>query len=317
VTFEVYVVPEVRLAAARQAVYGDPVPPRLLRLLARLLGAQAVRRWVETQPPRGATATEARPTEPAAGAAAPAPAAPAAAANGEPAKAEAAPEPTEFEVSVPSFSRGEATPMGRARVASGSDENLLALAAAGESGGGGPLSDDAEVRLCRVAEDADAEARLPALRVLRTRLDRPRVRALADKLRDDLKGPPERAVLAATALGELRDAAAVPALMAALQGPAALAQTAQRALVEIAKQDFGTSRRRWTAWWDRHQGQHRAEWLFDGLSHKAAEIRFSASEELRLLTGEYFGYHFDLPKREREDAAARWRQWWVESKRRG
>src|SRR5262245_43790029 len=31
VSFEVYVVPEVRLAAARQAVYGEPMPPRLLR----------------------------------------------------------------------------------------------------------------------------------------------------------------------------------------------------------------------------------------------------------------------------------------------
>src|SRR3954470_17657869 len=36
VSAEIYVVPEVRLAAARQVVYGDPVPPRLLRLLARL-----------------------------------------------------------------------------------------------------------------------------------------------------------------------------------------------------------------------------------------------------------------------------------------
>jgi hypothetical protein len=270
-----------------------------------------VRRWVETQAPRAAAAPEqTAPGHPAVAATATV----ATAVNGEPGKAEAAPEPTEFEVSVPSFSRAAPTPVGRARV-TGSDDELLALAAAGESPGGGPLSDDAEVRLCRVAEDADAEARLPALRALRTRLDRPRVRALAEKLDDDLRGPPERTVLAASALGELRDAAAVPALMAALQGPPALAQTAQRALVEIAKQDFGTSRRRWTAWWERHQGQHRAEWLFDGLSHKAAEIRFSASEELRLLTGEYFGYHFDLPKREREEAAARWRQWWVESKR--
>src|SRR5262245_31142860 len=32
-SFEVYVVPEVRLAAARLAVYGEPMSPRLVRLL--------------------------------------------------------------------------------------------------------------------------------------------------------------------------------------------------------------------------------------------------------------------------------------------
>src|SRR5882672_7533377 len=51
-TFEVYVVPEVRLAAARQAVYGEPMPPRLLRILARLLGAQPVRKWVKALAPK-------------------------------------------------------------------------------------------------------------------------------------------------------------------------------------------------------------------------------------------------------------------------
>ena len=50
-SFEVYVVPEVRLAAARQAVYGEPMPPRLLRVLARLLGAQPVRKWVKALAP--------------------------------------------------------------------------------------------------------------------------------------------------------------------------------------------------------------------------------------------------------------------------
>ena len=59
VSFEIYVVPEVRLAAARQAVYGEPMPPRLLRVLARLLGAQPVRKWVKALAPE-----RARPPEP-------------------------------------------------------------------------------------------------------------------------------------------------------------------------------------------------------------------------------------------------------------
>ncbi|HTA17673.1 MAG TPA: hypothetical protein VK989_00185, partial [Polyangia bacterium] len=150
-------------------------------------------------------------------------------------------------------------------------------------------------------------------RLLRARLDHGRVRALADKLRDDLAGPAERAVPAAGALGELRDATAVPALIGALDGPPSLARTAARALVEIAKQDFGQSRKKWLVWWETKKGNDRVDWLLEGLSHKAPEIRFSASEELRLITGEYFGYHFDLPKREREEAKERWQQWWYQS----
>ena len=191
----------------------------------------------------------------------------------------------------------------------------MAALAAAEALGSDGLAEVAEERLCRVADDATSAARLPALRALRARVGHPRVGALVEKLRLDLTGPIEAAVLAADALAELRDPRAIPGLLAGLQGPAALAQTAHRALVEIAKQDFGTSRRRWTAWWDRHGGDDRIEWLFEGLSHKSAEIRFSSSEELRLLTGEYFGYHFDLPRRERDRARARWQAWWNESGR--
>jgi len=39
-----FVAPEVRLAALRQAVYGRPMPARLVQLFARVAGAQPVRR---------------------------------------------------------------------------------------------------------------------------------------------------------------------------------------------------------------------------------------------------------------------------------
>ena len=65
----------------------------------------------------------------------------------------------------------------------------------------------------------------------------------------------------------------------------------------ITKQDFGTKPRRWEAWWEKHQDDDRVEWLFEGLAHKdAARSARAAEEELRALTGEYFGYHFDLPR---------------------
>ena len=52
--------------------------------------------------------------------------------------------------------------------------------------------------------------------------------------------------------------------------------------------------------------------MLDGLAHADEEVRLSASEELKRVTGEYFGYHYDLPKREREEARLKWLKWWEE-----
>ena len=38
-------------------------------------------------------------------------------------------------------------------------------------------------------------------------------------------------------------------------------------------------------------------------------MRLSASEELRSLSDDQFGYYFDAPKREREDARKKWIDW--------
>jgi hypothetical protein len=281
-SLEVFVVPEIRLYAARQAVYGEPMPPRLVRLLARVLGAQPVRRWMES-----AVAPRRAPT--------PRP----------------PPEPVREPVTVDAGDAvGGAAPAPAAAPVAAPPPAATTTAEAAAPPNNGESAEAMEERLCQVSEDPTTSGRLPALRALRARLERPRVHALVEKLRHDLAGPPEAAVLAADALAELRDPRAVPSLMDALSGPPALAQTAHRALVEIAKQDFGQSRRRWTAWWERHGGESRVDWLFEGLAHKAAEVRFSSSEELRELTGEYFGYHFDLPKRERDEARDRWQSWW-------
>jgi hypothetical protein len=95
------------------------------------------------------------------------------------------------------------------------------------------------------------------------------------------------------------------------------AEKARDELMMITKQDFGTKARRWEAWWDKHKDDDRFEWLFEGLGHKEPRIRASSEEELRRLTGEYFGYHYDLPRREREHARERWQKWWNESRRAG
>jgi len=358
VSLELFVVPEVRLAAARQAVYGEPMPPRLLRILARLLGPQPVRKWVKALAPDAS-----RPPEPAREASASVPAAPALMGGDEDGELAEA----EFDVPVNTYttqpadiiesrtSRGAPAPTAADEVARAlaGPETAPAPSTIPDDGAStlrgrakvdldedGEDVDDAkeppvrvhlrtpigrsalevpgasaadEEQLCAIADDAASEARLAALRVLRTRLARPRVRALADKMLGELSGPSERAVLAAGGLGELRDAKAVPALIDVLEGTPALARTAARALVEIAQQDFGLSRKKWLAWWESHKNADRVAWLLEGLSHRAPEIRFASSEELRLITGEYFGYHFDLPKREREEARERWQQWWTQT----
>jgi hypothetical protein len=109
----------------------------------------------------------------------------------------------------------------------------------------------------------------------------------------------------------MREALAVPALVPLLDDPNAQVATAVRtALIAIARQDFGTSSQKWQAWWDANKERHRLEWLIDALMHEQAALRAAAGEELKTITKEYFGYYDDLPKRERERAQSRYREWW-------
>lgn len=121
----------------------------------------------------------------------------------------------------------------------------------------------------------------------------------------------ERRRVAASALGDLRDAEAVPALIVALgDADAALSSVAHRALVVLSRQDFGMDIKEWRAWWERAAGHHRIEWLIEALLHDDPTLRHEASEELKRLTGQFLGYYFNLPRREREKAYRRYREWW-------
>jgi len=126
----------------------------------------------------------------------------------------------------------------------------------------------------------------------------------------------ERVLAASTAIADLGDVHAIPDLIDTAGRDGKRAEHARRALMALTKQDFGTSERKWRRWWDEHREQHRIEWLIEALGHKEAPLRQSAAEDLRKLTGEYFGFHHDLPKRDRDTAQGRWRQWWNETGRR-
>ncbi len=127
----------------------------------------------------------------------------------------------------------------------------------------------------------------------------------------DRREPANRRLLAIEALGETREPLAIKALLPLLEEDASDITTATRqALVTVARQDFGLDVKRWTAWWEANKKRHRLEWLIDSLMHETRALRAAASEELRQITKEYFAYYDDLPKRERERAQARYREWW-------
>jgi len=120
-----------------------------------------------------------------------------------------------------------------------------------------------------------------------------------------------RRVQAIEALGETREPLAVPVLLPLLDdGSEQVVKAVRGALVTITQQDFARDSHRWHDWWRENRSRHRLEWLIDSLMHDSRALRGSASEELRTITKEFFAYYDDLPKRERERAQARYREWW-------
>ena len=113
------------------------------------------------------------------------------------------------------------------------------------------------------------------------------------------------------ALAELRAPLVIPTLLRLLEdGSPDIVRSAHWALGVIARQDFGTKAAHWEEWWLANSNRHRIEWLIDSLLHENQELRRTAGDELKSLTKEYFGYYDDLPKKERERAQERYRQWW-------
>lgn len=107
-----------------------------------------------------------------------------------------------------------------------------------------------------------------------------------------------------------RDGTAVPALLEVFERKdKKLYDLVESALAEITKQRFGTSHKRWAAWWRTHEGMPRERWLLEGLDADDADLRESSIAELRLLAGTDFGYDCHAPKRKREAARRRAEHW--------
>jgi hypothetical protein len=133
-----------------------------------------------------------------------------------------------------------------------------------------------------------------------------RLRASA---RDGRKLQPQ--VTSIDALGRLRDADSFEFFVSLLESPeVAVIRAAHASLVRLSCQDFGTHKKKWTAWFDKHSPQHRVEWLIDGLMHTDERLRRRAGDELKHLTQEYFGYDPGASKKERDAAQQKYRVWW-------
>jgi hypothetical protein len=158
----------------------------------------------------------------------------------------------------------------------------------------------------------DVTARRSALRHLSRRLRDPRVVALRHTLEQKAAGKDAIAACGALrALSDLRDKNAVPVIIELLESEnEGVAATAQAALVALTCEDFGRKPKRWLEWWGKMGSQTRVEWLLEGLGHRTPELRLLAANELYEISGKYFGYHYDLPERDREEARQRWIAWW-------
>jgi hypothetical protein len=121
---------------------------------------------------------------------------------------------------------------------------------------------------------------------------------------------PDVVAAASGALVALGDTESIPDLIGVIERSGRGGDHARRALTALTAQDFGASERKWRKWYEGARRRHRIEWLIEGLGHKEDAIRENAINVLRRLTGEYFGYHHDLPRKERDAAAERWSAWW-------
>jgi hypothetical protein len=166
--------------------------------------------------------------------------------------------------------------------------------------------------LLAAARLGDVASRKTALRRLSRRIHDVRVVAFRHALENkSTQGDPTAAAGALNALAELRDKDAVPAIAQALDAanPTVVA-AAHAALVALTCEDLGRKSKRWLDWWTKMGGLSRVEWLLEALAHRNPDLRLIASTELHEVSGAYFGYHYDLPERDREEARQRWLAWW-------
>jgi HEAT repeat protein len=159
--------------------------------------------------------------------------------------------------------------------------------------------------------DSSPKVRLIALDVLSRFRAFPKFATVTARLRSEvISNDPARQRIAAIALGQFKDAESIPQLIKLVGArDEDLAEAAVQALIDLTKQHFGDSERKWMSWWRDNKDVPRVRWLIEGLKHKEEDVRFMAIEELRELTGNFFSFFADAPKKERDKAVEKWESW--------
>ncbi|MDH3653732.1 MAG: hypothetical protein OEN21_05640 [Myxococcales bacterium] len=114
------------------------------------------------------------------------------------------------------------------------------------------------------------------------------------------------------ALGRLRDAESFEFFVSLLESPeSGVVEAAHASLVRLSCQDFNRSKKKWSAWYEKHRVEHRVVWLINALLHSDERLRRRAGEELKHLTQEDFGYEPGKSKKLRIASQKKYRTWWV------
>lgn len=162
--------------------------------------------------------------------------------------------------------------------------------------------------------DSSPKISLVAIEVLNRYRTFPKFSIVLSRLRSELvSNDNDKVRIAALSLGQFKDLESVPQLIKLLSSKSeSVREAALNSLRDICKDDMGFDQKDWTKWWQKHQKIPRILWMIDGLSHKDENIRYLSIEELREITGEFFGYFYDAPKKDREKSIERWKEWWKE-----
>jgi hypothetical protein len=300
-----YIVPEVRFEALLSLAHGTPVPPRFAALLGRIVGRARARQLAEPHGP--AARAFSRPIVDTG----PWPRRPPSPSRVHP-RLEPEPEPDldvteDLTVDVTGLLR-QSAPLAAHAETTTTPPPTPVIPTAGDN----RVDPEAPALLeAWIASTTEPARRRELGRALRRQLGEPAVEQALRRWRAAALTRGSDAPSAILALGELRDRETVPLLIDQLNdGNAEVGKAAQTALLAISCHDFGNARWRWSRWWREWKGRHRIEWLIDALTEKNAELRLQAAQELEEVSGRYFGYHFDLGRREREEARRRWFDWW-------
>lgn len=173
--------------------------------------------------------------------------------------------------------------------------------------------------LClRMEQDPEPEVRAAAAQAVRGMAAQPLLQTLLSRISAlvaDASALDPARVGAALLLGEMRADVDV-AIQALIAGAGAknqpVADTCHAALVRITGHEPGRGRAAWRRWWKKRGNAGRPAWLVAALEARRPDLRLAAANELAELTGQTFGYHFDLTPGQREAAVARWKAWLVQ-----